>query len=175
MEPTEKVTLAILGTLALALIALLWLRGRKTDAAAKWQAAIVAKDLRELIDQALPWLCTQAEKLLGSGTGAIKRSYVVQEAMKLLPEAVRAQLDTDRLGGAIDAALAKLRPLWEEKPGLIAPEGILVEGEEDDTTYLVAAKDIAAGERVTFRAAIAPVDEYVPPNTAEDTTEDGDE
>jgi hypothetical protein len=94
-----------------------------------------SETLQKLIAEALPWLCTQAEKLLGGGTGMVKRAYVVQEAIKLLPEAVRAKLDPNRVYALIDTALAKLRPLWEENPALIAPDETA-----DDETYLVAAK-----------------------------------
>ena len=81
---------------------------------------------------------TQAEKLLGSahadttggsGTGEIKRAWVVQEIMKLLPEGLRARLDLEHLDPLIDGVLEKLRPLWDGRPGVVSADGILVEGE----------------------------------------------
>ena len=124
---TIIIALAILSAGA----ALAWLLRRKgkEDAAAKVRAALDYMALEELIREALPWLMTQAEKLLGSGTGEIKRAWVVQEVMKLLLEGLRARLDLEHLDPLIDGVLEKLRSLWERKPGVVTADGILVEGE----------------------------------------------
>jgi len=152
------ITLAILA--AGAGLVYLLRRSGKTDAAAKLQAAIDSEAVQKLLAEALPWLCTQAEKLLGGGTGAVKKSYVIQEAMKLLPENLWARLDTTVMERAIDAALVKLRPLWGELPGLVAPEITVAEEELDAGPYLFkAGEDIAKGQTVELQALLLPVED----------------
>ena len=124
---TIIIALAILSAGA----ALAWLLRRKgkEDAAAKVRAVLDSEAMAGLIHEALPWLVTQAEKLLGSGTGEIKRAWVVQEVMRLLPEGLRARLDLEHLDPLVDGVLEKLRPLWADRPEVVAADGILVEGE----------------------------------------------
>ena len=114
------------------------------------------------LNEALPWLCTQAEKLLGGGTGDVKRSWVLQEIIRLLPDHLRSKLDATILDGTYDTisdALKRLRPLWEEHPGLIAPDAEL-----DAGPYLFkAGQDIAKGQEVELQALLLPTEEEPAP------------
>ena len=137
---------AIIVTLVLlaAGAALTWFLRRKgkEGAAAKVRAVLDFKALEELISEALPWLVTQAEKLLGGGTGEIKRAWVVQEVMRLLPEGLRARLDLEHLDPLVDGVLEKLRPLWEDRPEIVdqdMDQGIHFDRVEDFVAFVKEA------------------------------------
>ena len=112
----------ILGIILLAILvvgALLLKRFAKTETAAKLQEVFDYRALSDLIFEALPWLITKAEQLLGGKTGAVKKAYVIQEAMKLLPDGLRAHLSINEIEQAIETVLVQLEPLWEKVPALI--------------------------------------------------------
>ena len=112
----------ILGIILLAILvvgAFLLKRFAKTNAAAKLQEVFDYRALSDLIFEALPWLITKAEQLLGGKTGAVKKAYVIQEAMKLLPDGLRAHLSINEIEQAIETVLVQLEPLWEKVPALI--------------------------------------------------------
>jgi len=154
------INLAILATSAGLVCLLRYLR--KTDAAAKLKDSIDFCAVIRQLNETLPWLCTQAEKLLGGGTGDVKRSWVIQEIIKLIPDHLRAKLGVTNLDGIYDEisdALKRLRPLWEEYPGLIAPEAEL-----DAGPYLFkAGQDIAKGQEVELQALLLPTEEEPAP------------
>ena len=103
-------------------------RQRGEDSAeAEEAAAIYAvgwERLKTLVSAALPYLITEAERRFGGGgTGLIKRAMVITEAMKLLPDENRSMAQDELIFDWIETALTELRPLWEEVPALIEPDG----------------------------------------------------
>ena len=78
------------------------------------------KQVRAMLEQILPSLVTEAEKIYGLGTGALKLSYVLEKAYATLPDAFKLFFTPDQLGGMVDKALAIAKELWLRNPSLIA-------------------------------------------------------
>ena len=78
------------------------------------------KQARAMLEQMLPSLVTEAEKLYGVGTGALKLSYVLEKAYATLPDACRLLFPPEQLGGMVDKALAIAKEIWLRNPSLIA-------------------------------------------------------
>jgi len=68
--------------------------------------------LQRLLRGAVGGLVTQAEKTYGAGAGAIKKSAVLAELMRLLPEEHRAAFSLDALEAIIENGLAEAKRLW---------------------------------------------------------------
>ena len=71
--------------------------------------------LQQLLSGAVCGLVTAAEREYGPGTGAIKKSAVLAELLRLLPGQWRGQFDADALGELIESGLAAARPLWDKQ------------------------------------------------------------
>ena len=78
------------------------------------------KQARSMLEQMLPSLVTEAEKIYGLGTGALKLSYVFEKVYATLPDACKLLFTSDQLGGMVDKALGIARELWLKNPSLIA-------------------------------------------------------
>ena len=78
------------------------------------------KQARSMLEQMLPSLVTEAEKLYGLGTGALKLSYVLEKVYTALPDACKLLFTSDQLGGMVDKALAIAKELWLRNPSLIS-------------------------------------------------------
>ena len=87
----------------------------KTTAAPREQ-----KQARNMLEQMLPSLVTEAEKLYGLGTGVLKLSFVLERVYAVLPDACKMLFTPDQLCGMVDKALAIARELWLRNPSLIA-------------------------------------------------------
>jgi len=72
-----------------------------------------------MLEQILPSLVTEAEKLYGLGTGVLKLAYVLEKVYATLPDACRLLFTPDQLGGMVDKALATARELWIRNPALL--------------------------------------------------------
>ena len=68
--------------------------------------------LQALLNGSAAALVTQAENTYGAGTGFIKKSAVLAELLKLLPEEYRAAFDIDTLDAIIESGLAEARAIW---------------------------------------------------------------
>jgi len=90
----------------------------KTPAAPREQ-----KQARNMLEQMLPALVTEAERLFGLGAGPIKLSYVLEKVYATLPDAHRLSFTPDQLGGMVDKALGIAKALWVQNPSLIARAG----------------------------------------------------
>ena len=72
-----------------------------------------------MLEQMLPSLVTEAEKLYGLGTGALKLSYVLEKVYATLPDSCKLIFTPDQLGSMVDKALAIAKELWQRNPSLI--------------------------------------------------------
>ncbi len=68
--------------------------------------------LEALLRQALYGLVTTAEHTQGAGTGPLKKSMVLTELLRLLPENMLAAFSAETLSEWIETALEQARPLW---------------------------------------------------------------
>jgi hypothetical protein len=70
--------------------------------------------LQSLLQGSVFGLVTQAEQVYGSGNGAIKKSAVLAELLKLLPENYRSLFDAETLGAIIEDGVARAKGIWEK-------------------------------------------------------------
>lgn len=73
--------------------------------------AYISRLLTNLIPIALV-LVTDAEIEFGSGTGKLKRSYVIDELYKRIPDDYKKYITEDNLDAIINAALEEAEKLW---------------------------------------------------------------
>ncbi len=59
-------------------------------------------------------LVTDAEIEFGGGTGALKRSYVIDELYKRIPDEYKKYITEENLDAVIKIALEQAEKLWEE-------------------------------------------------------------
>jgi len=57
-------------------------------------------------------LVTQAENEFGPGQGEIKKSAVLAQLLRLIPEQWRARFDVDMLGVLIENGLNRAKAIW---------------------------------------------------------------
>ena len=115
----EWINLVLYGVTLLLFIAggvlALWrLRREKQGAQAEELARIdTARDtLEALLRGSVFGLVTAAEREYGAGMGPVKKSAVLAELLKLLPERWRALFDADTLGLLIESGLAAAKEVW---------------------------------------------------------------
>jgi len=105
--------LLFLAGLALAL----WRSYRERRGAAEEELQSFARArniLRTLLECAVGGLVTQAEHTYGAGTGEIKKSAVLAELLRLLPEEYRTEFSTGVLESMIEQGLVKAKKLWPQ-------------------------------------------------------------
>lgn len=61
-------------------------------------------------------LVTDAEIAFGGGTGQLKRSYVIDELYKRIPDEYKKYITEDNLDAIIDKALSEAERLWSDNP-----------------------------------------------------------
>jgi len=115
----ELVNLAVYGVTLLLFIAgtalALWRarRERKGAQAAELARCDQARDtLESLLRGSVLRLVTAAEQEYGARMGAVKKSAVLTELLKLLPAQWRTLFDADTLGRLIENGLAAAREVW---------------------------------------------------------------
>jgi hypothetical protein len=77
---------------------------------------------KRLITNLLPTallLVTDAENLFGSNTGAIKRSYVIDELYKRIPDEYKKYVTEENLDAIINQVLEKATVFWTENPHIM--------------------------------------------------------
>ena len=79
------------------------------------RVAYVTRLLTNLVPIALT-LVTDAEVKFGGGTGVLKRSYVIDELYKRIPDDYKKYITEDNLDAIITKALEKAEELWAENP-----------------------------------------------------------
>ena len=79
------------------------------------RTAYVTRLLQNLVPIALV-LVTNAEIDFGGGTGKLKRSQVIDELYKRIPDEYKKYITEDNLEAIINAALESAEKLWEENP-----------------------------------------------------------
>ena len=78
------------------------------------------KQARAMLEQMLPSLVTEAQRVFGEGTGQLKLSYVLGKVYTTLPDTYKLFFTPDQLGGMVDKALVAARELWIRNPALLA-------------------------------------------------------
>jgi len=61
-------------------------------------------------------LVTDAEITFGGGTGTLKRSYVIDELYKRIPDEYKKYITEDNLDSIINTVLPEAEKLWTENP-----------------------------------------------------------
>jgi len=96
------------------LVTLLRLRrerlGAQKEELAAWDKA--NETLRALLNGSVYGLVTQAEIEFGAGQGEIKKSAVLAQLLRLIPEQWRARFDVDTLGALIESGLRRAKAVW---------------------------------------------------------------
>ena len=77
--------------------------------------AYITRLLTNLVPIALT-LVTDAEIEFGGGTGALKRSYVIDEVYKRIPDEYKKYITEDNLDTIITRALEEAEKLWKDNP-----------------------------------------------------------
>ena len=78
------------------------------------------KQSRAMLEQMLPSLVTEAQRVFGEGTGQLKLSFVLEKLYARLPDAYKLLFTPDQLGSMVDKALAVAKELWVKNPVLLA-------------------------------------------------------
>lgn len=78
------------------------------------------KQVRAMLEQMLPSLVTNAQRIYGVGTGPLKFSFVLEKVYARLPDTYKMFFTVDQLGDMVDKALFAVRELWLMTPALIA-------------------------------------------------------
>lgn len=77
--------------------------------------AYITRLLTNLVPIALV-LVTEAEIQFGGGTGTLKRSYVIDELYKRIPDEYKKYITEDNLDAIINRALEEAEKLWASNP-----------------------------------------------------------
>lgn len=77
--------------------------------------AYITRLLTNLVPIALV-LVTEAEIQFGGGTGTLKRSYVIDELYKRIPDEYKKYITEDNLDSIINKALEEAERLWANNP-----------------------------------------------------------
>lgn len=77
--------------------------------------AYITRLLTNLVPIALV-LVTEAEIQFGGGTGTLKRSYVIDELYKRIPDEYKKYITEDNLDTIINRALEEAEKLWASNP-----------------------------------------------------------
>ena len=96
------------------LVTLLRLRrehlGAQKEELAAWDRT--GEILEALLNGSVYGLVTQAENEFGPGQGEVKKSAVLAQLLRLLPEQWRARFDLDTLGALIENGLRSAKEIW---------------------------------------------------------------
>ena len=84
--------------------------GAQKEELATWDKA--GEVLRALLNGSVYGFVTQAENEFGPGQGEIKKSAVLAQLLRLIPEQWRARFDVDMLGTLIESGLQKAKEIW---------------------------------------------------------------
>jgi len=95
-----------------------------TAMSATEKIAYITRLLTNLVPSALA-LITDAEITYGGGTGVLKRSYVIGELYKLIPDEYKKYVTEENLDAIINKVLPEAEKLWTENTAVKA----LMEGE----------------------------------------------
>ena len=95
-----------------------WYARRQRLGAAEEELARIARArsiLQGLLKGSVAALVTQAEQEYGPKTGAIKKSAVLAEMVKLLPEDLRTQFDVETLDAIVESGLTAAKAVWAKQ------------------------------------------------------------
>lgn len=79
--------------------------------------AYITRLLTNLVPIAIT-LVTNAEIVYGGGTGVLKRSYVIDELYKRIPDEYKKYITEDNLDTIINRALEEAEKLWNQNPNI---------------------------------------------------------
>ena len=81
------------------------------------RVSYITRLLTNLVPIALV-LVTDAEVQFGGGTGQLKRSYVIDELYKRIPDDYKKYITEDNLDAIINTALEQAEKLWVDNPSV---------------------------------------------------------
>jgi len=84
-------------------------------------AAIVffaVRGKKQIVYKILYGLVTEAERIYGSGTGSVKKAYVVQKVYSYLPAILKFFITYSALEDMIERALKEAKAKWAEEAGV---------------------------------------------------------
>lgn len=81
------------------------------------RVSYITRLLTNLVPIALV-LVTDAEVQFGGGTGQLKRSYVIDELYKRIPDDYKKYITEDNLDAIINTALEQAEKLWSDNPNV---------------------------------------------------------
>jgi hypothetical protein len=90
---------------------------------------LIAKKQYAILDKILFAFVTEAEKLYGGGTGALKLAAVIDWVYPKIPAVIRVFITAGKLTKIIEAVLAEAKKRWEANPSI--SEYIKSQGELD--------------------------------------------
>ena len=88
-----------------------------TAMSAKEKIAYITRLLTNLTPIAMS-LVTDAEIKFGGQTGVLKRSYVIGELYKMIPDDYKKFITEDNLDSIINTVLPEAKKLWAENPAV---------------------------------------------------------
>lgn len=83
------------------------------------KVAYITRLLTNLIPSAMV-LITDAEIQFGGGTGVLKRSYVIRELYKMIPDEFKKYVTEDNLDSIINKVLPEAKKLWTDNTSVKA-------------------------------------------------------
>jgi len=116
--PVEYTLLAFVSLVSLMIILILKLLRRPTTMPAKEKIAYTERLIKNLIPIAT-LLVTDAENQFGAKTGYIKRSYVIDELYKRVPDEFKKYVIEANLDVIIDQVLPRAEAFWAENPQIM--------------------------------------------------------
>jgi hypothetical protein len=94
---------------------------------------LIARKQYDILDKIIFALVTEAERLYGDGTGAVKLAAVIDWVYPKIPAVIRLFITAGQLTKMIEKVLMEAKTKWESKPNLSA----YIEKPPNDGTKLV--------------------------------------
>jgi len=116
LENWDDVFVVILIIILIVLITIKWYRKFK-DMSIDEQIDCIKQLLNNLLPIALK-LVTDAEITFGSGTGKLKRSYVIDELYSRIPDEYKIVITEENLNDILESALEEAKLLWENNTNI---------------------------------------------------------
>lgn len=113
-----EVVISILSLIALVVVLILEIRRPSNVIPVEERIANTKRVITNLIPIAL-LLVTNAEYLYSGKTGPFKRSYVIDELYKRIPDEYKKYIKEENLDVIINTVLTKAEDLWNENPQLV--------------------------------------------------------
>lgn len=116
----HEVLVAVILTISLGTAAVQWFK-KSTNMFKNMTSEEIVAYIKRLLNNLVPialGLVTDAEKQFGGGTGKLKRSYVMDELYKRIPDEYKKYVMEDNLDSIINEALYEAETLWNTNPDI---------------------------------------------------------